>query len=167
MPFLLILIGAVLIVSAYRNTYGDLATALETDVPGFATWALAIAAVAALGWVPGMQKISRWLLALVIVVLVLRNYQALFANAQTLAKLPAATPAQTTPTAAYLASPTAPNITTADISGGTSAGSSSTIAGSINAANQIATVTSPLGAYDPAAYLTQFEAGVGGFGGVA
>lgn len=154
---MLVIIGAILIVTAYRNTYGNLATALETDVPGFAKWALAIVAVGALGWVPGMQAVSRWLLALVIVVLVLRNYQALFANAQHLSSLPAATPAQQTPAAAYVANPSNPQITQASISG---------TSGNVNAAAQTASVSSPLGAFDPAAYLTAFESGVGGFGGV-
>jgi hypothetical protein len=165
MPFLLILIGALLIVTAYRNTYGDLASDLETDLPGFAKWALALVAVAAMGWIPGMQKISRWLLALVIVVIVLRNYSQFFQNLPQLSSLPAATPATPTPTAAYLANPTAPAITTADISGGATV--SNAVPGSINAASQIATVASPLGAYDPAAFLTQYEAGIGGFGGIA
>jgi hypothetical protein len=38
-PFLLVLVGVVLIVTAYKNTVGDLATALATDVPPFLKWA--------------------------------------------------------------------------------------------------------------------------------
>ena len=162
MPFVLLIVGAILILTAYRNTYGDLATALETDVPGFAKWALALAVVGGLGWVPGMQTISRWLLALVIVAIVLsnKNWQTFFTNVQTISSLPAASTASATPAAAYVASPTNPQITQADVSGTSSTGN-------INAANVAATVTSPLGAYDPAAYLTAFEQGIGGFGGIA
>ena len=162
MPFVLLIVGAILILTAYRNSYGDLATALETDVPGFAKWALALAVVGGLGWVPGMQTISRWLLALVIVAIVLsnKNWQTFFTNVQTISSLPAASTASATPAAAYVASPTTP-ATQAQISG------SSSNTGNINAVAQTATVTSPLGAFDPAAYLTQFEAGIGGFGGIA
>jgi hypothetical protein len=156
MPFLLILIGAVLIVAAYRNTYGQLATALETDVPAFATWGLAIVAVGALGWIPGMRQVSRWLLALVLVVIVLRNYQALLNGVAGLKSTPAASAAAPSPASAYVANPTNPQITQADVSGSSN----------INAV-QTATMTSPFGAFDPAAFMTAFEQGVGGFGGVA
>lgn len=74
MAFVLILIGMVLVVSAYQGTQGQLGTDLKQDIPPFAVWALAIAAVGGLGFIPGMKVISRYLIALVLVVLVLRNY---------------------------------------------------------------------------------------------
>ncbi|HEY1410808.1 MAG TPA: hypothetical protein VGF36_01645, partial [Rhodopila sp.] len=105
MPFLLVLIGAVLLTAALRNTQGDLATALEKDVPGFAKWGLALGLVASLGYIPGMQKVSRYILALVIVTLVLKNYQAFLTGITSLGTLPAASTAQTAPASAYVASP--------------------------------------------------------------
>lgn len=75
MPFVLLLIGAVLVVTAILGNQSKLATALQQDVPPFGIWALSIVAVGGLGWVPGMERISRYLLALVLIVLVLRNYQ--------------------------------------------------------------------------------------------
>jgi hypothetical protein len=162
MPFILIIIGALLLISAVRNTYGDLATALEADVPPYAKWALAIVGTGSLGYVPGMREISRWLLALVIIVIVLKNYQAILNGFTSLESVPAASTASATPAVTVAASSGSP-VTTAEITG-TNANATP---GSINAAGIPPTITSPVGAYDPAAYLTAFEAGIGGFGGVA
>ncbi len=160
MPFLLVLIGAVLLVAAVRNTEGDLGNALAADVPGFIKWALAIVAVGALGWVPGLRVISRWLLALVLVVIVLKNYTQLFQGFTALKTPPAPIQAAASPASQYVANPANPQITAANITG------SSTTAASINSV-QPASVASPLGAFDPAAFLTAFETGIGGFGGAA
>lgn len=70
-------IGAILVVAAIRNTYGSLFSALSVDVPAFVVWAAAILAIGALGFLPGMKPVSRGLLALILVVIVLRNYQAI------------------------------------------------------------------------------------------
>lgn len=70
-----LLIGAILVVAAIRNSQDALFAALGTDVPGFVIWAAAIFALGAIGFVPGLKPVSRGLLALVIVVLVLNNYQ--------------------------------------------------------------------------------------------
>jgi hypothetical protein len=159
MPFVLVIIGAIIIVAAIRNTQGNLASALEQDVPNYLLWALAIVAVGGLGYVPGMRQISRWLLALVLVVLVLRNYKNLLSgfSAQAIASGPIVQ-APTTPGQAAAASP-AGQITTAEITGTGSA--------NINANAQAASVSSPFGAFDPAAFLASYEQGYGGFGGVA
>jgi hypothetical protein len=159
-PFVLLLIGAVALVAAMRNTQGDLATALETDVPAFGKWGLAIVGVGALGWVEGMRTISRGLVALVLVVLVLVNYKALFAGFQGATTIAQPTTPAPTPAAAYVANPTSPNITQANVSGTGSA------AGNVNAF-VTPQVISPFGAFDPAAFLSQFEQGIGGFGGIA
>lgn len=156
MAALLILIGAVLLIAAVRNTEGDLGNALVADVPGYLKWALAIIAVGALGWVPGMRTISRWLLALVLVVIFLKNYTALFQGFTNLETPPAPSQASASPAAAYVASPTTP-ITQAEITG--------TSTGNINAAG-VAPTTTP-SALNPSAYLTAFELGTIGFGGLA
>lgn len=80
MAFLAILIGAVFVVAAIRNTHGQLLSALQTDVPGFAVWAAAIFGLAVIGFIPGLKPVSRGLLALVFVVLILKNYQGIFAG---------------------------------------------------------------------------------------
>jgi hypothetical protein len=104
MPFVLAIIGAILIIAAVRNSHGQLATALEQDVPGFAKWAAALFGVAALGWIPGMQGISRMLLALVVVVLVLNNWRNVLSGFTSLASPPQATAVPATPAAVYATS---------------------------------------------------------------
>jgi hypothetical protein len=165
MPAVLILIGVVLAVVALRNTAGNLGTALETDLPGFFKWGLAIGAVGGAGYVPGFQTVSRWMLGLILLVLVLTNYQKFFAGFTTLAQSPpAGGTAATTPSAAYAANPTQA-IPVADVTGTT---------GNVNAAGQPAIATTPLTAGQ--LMLASAEAGIpsiavnaalSGFGGVA
>lgn len=80
MEFAAILIGAVIIVAAFSGGYTQLATELENDIPGFFKWAVAIALILGLGFVPGLQKPSRWLLVLVAVVILLTQWQTIFAG---------------------------------------------------------------------------------------
>lgn len=82
MVLVAILIGAILIVAAIRNTQGALFNALATDVPAFVVWAAAIIALGAIGYIPGLKPVSRGLLALVIIVIVLRQYQQIIAGFQ-------------------------------------------------------------------------------------
>jgi hypothetical protein len=153
MPAVLIVIGIVLAVVAVRNTQGDLATALETDIPGFFKWGLAIGVVGGAGYVPGLQTISRWLLALILLVIVLTNYTKFFAGFTNLVQSPpTGGTAAATPSAAYAANPSNPQITQADVTGTTS--------GNVNAV-QTATA-SPLGQFDPQTLLTNFESNAPG-----
>jgi hypothetical protein len=80
--FLALLIGVVLIVSAIRNTHGDLLGALRQDVPGFAVWGAAIFGLAVIGFIPGLKPVSRGLLALVVTVIVLTNYKQILGGFQ-------------------------------------------------------------------------------------
>lgn len=77
-----LIIGAILIVAAVRNSQGALFAALGQDVPAFVVWAAAIFAIGAIGFVPGLKPVSRGLLILVIVVLILRNYQQILTGFQ-------------------------------------------------------------------------------------
>jgi hypothetical protein len=77
-----LILGVILIVAAIRNSQGALFAALGVDVPGFVVWAAAIFAVGVVGYVPGLKTVSRGLLALVIVALVLNNYQKILAGFQ-------------------------------------------------------------------------------------
>lgn len=77
MIIVLVLIAAILIVAALRDTQGDLFTALGQDVPAFGTWAAALIALGLLGFVPGFRPISRGLIALVFVVLFVNNYEGI------------------------------------------------------------------------------------------
>lgn len=157
MPLMLVIVGIVLLVAAWRNTAGDLGNALATDVPPFLIWAGALIAVGALGYLPGMKQVSRGLLALVLIVLVLTNYQALFKGLSQVTAAPAGT-ASVDPATAYALNPNANTTTAAEITG-TSQGGGGT---------QLAQPTSnPFGAFDPAAFVSAFESGTGGFGGIA
>ena len=77
-----LLIGAILIVAAIRNSQGALFTALGTDAPGFIVWAAALFALGAIGFIPGLRPVSRGLLGLVLLVLILNNYQKILAGFQ-------------------------------------------------------------------------------------
>ena len=172
MPFVLVIIGAVILVAALRNTQGTLATALETDVPGFAVWALALAGVGALGFVPGMRTISRGLIGLVLLVLVLRNYQAILAGFQGAVSPAQVTQATPDPAAIAAANPASPQISAASVSGTGTQVANTGAAGTQQTAQGGA--TSP---FDPAAYVQAFassavpglivDAAAMGFGGVA
>lgn len=137
MPFVLIIIGVILLVVAVRDTYGSLGQALSTDIPGYATWALALAGVGALGFVPGLKTPARWLLLLVLVVLVLKNYQAILTGfAGSTSTADATTPPQT-PAAAYASNPTSP-IPAADVSGtGTTATTGTQLASQLGSGGNI------------------------------
>lgn len=86
MGIIALAIGIILIVSAVRNSQGALFSALETDVPKFVVWAAAILAVGIIGAIPGLKPVSRWLLALVIVVIVVNNYEKLVTGVQNAVK---------------------------------------------------------------------------------
>jgi hypothetical protein len=77
-----LLIGVVLVIAAIRGSQSTLFSALATDVPAFVVWAAAIFAVGAIGFVPGLKTPSRLLLGLVIIVLIVNNYQAILAGVQ-------------------------------------------------------------------------------------
>lgn len=119
MPFLLLIIGALLFVVAYQNTHADVGKALAQDIPPFLKWGAAIAAVAALGWVPGMREISRWLLALVLVVIVLKNYQQMLDGLKQLTGAKAATGDSPTPAEAAAAGQVPTSAQISGESGGT------------------------------------------------
>ena len=81
-------IGILILVASLRDTQGDLFSALATDTPKFVTWGAAIFALGAIGFIPDLQPISRGLLILVIIVIVLRNYQQIVKGLQSVSKPP-------------------------------------------------------------------------------
>lgn len=158
MPFLLLIIGALLFIVAYQNTHADVGKALAQDVPPFLKWGAAIAAVAALGWIPGMRDLSRWLLALVLVVIVLTNYKQMISGLQALTQAKAATGDSPTPAEAAAANqiPTAAQIAGqsggALVAGGALTGGSTATAGGALSIPQLS--------FDPGQFLSGF--GIGG-----
>jgi hypothetical protein len=76
MPYALILIGAVMLVSAVRNTHTELWGLVKEDFTekgGFLTWVAAIAVVGGMGYVPKLKPLSIAFMTLLLVVLVLSN----------------------------------------------------------------------------------------------
>lgn len=94
MTLIVILIGMALIVAAIRNSQQSLFSALITDVPEFVVWAAAIFAIGAIGYIPDMKPVARGLLGLVLVVIILRNFNGIAAGfADAWQNPPAASPA--------------------------------------------------------------------------
>lgn len=72
MPLLFLIVGLLLIVTAIRGTTGAFASRLWGDVSGsFLTWAAAILIIGGLGEIPTLKEPSRYLLALVVIVILL------------------------------------------------------------------------------------------------
>jgi hypothetical protein len=91
-PFVLAAVSAVLILSAIRDTQGQLASLLVHDFTGsgsFLMWLAAIVAVGLLGYSPSLKTPSRLLLALIVLGILLSN-QGVFAKLQQAVAQPAA-----------------------------------------------------------------------------
>ena len=167
MPVAILILGALLVITAFNNSFGTLATALETDIPPYFVWAAAIAAICAIGYVPGLRTPSRYLLALVLMVILLANYTQIFAGFTSFASsgaTTAGTAGAANPTAAYTANPaTATTPTQASISGVSSG--ATTTATTTAAATQTLTAAQALAAnpLNPNAYVGL----AAGFGGLA
>lgn len=76
MPFALVIIGLILIVSGARNTYQQLGAQLVSDFTGpgnFTYWLVAIGAVGSIGYVKALRSVSHLFLALVVITMVLKN----------------------------------------------------------------------------------------------
>ena len=76
MPFAFIILGSVFLVSGVRGTGKQLITLIKGDFTGannFAYWLLSILVIGAIGYVPELKPISRGFMALVILVLFLKN----------------------------------------------------------------------------------------------
>jgi hypothetical protein len=128
MPFVALIIGIIIVVVAFHNAFGSLATELESDVPGYFKWAIAIIAIVALGYVPALRVPSRWLLGLVLFVILLKNYTQIYAGFTSFAGSgsTAVTPtASNTPTSGFVANPaTTAGPTPTQVAGGSGAAAS-------------------------------------------
>ena len=131
MPFAVLLVGAILVVVAFNNTAGTLATELEGDIPGFFKWAAAIAAILGIGYVPGLRTPSRYLLGLVLLVILLVNYKGILAGFQNFLTSTPTTGGggNTSPTQPYATAPTSNAAPSASAIAGTGGTTSSGIPG--------------------------------------
>ena len=79
MPYLLLVSGIVMVVSAVPGTYTDLIQLVSGEFKGstaqsnFLYWIVAILIIGMIGYVESMKNFSRTVLALVIIVLLLHN----------------------------------------------------------------------------------------------
>jgi hypothetical protein len=161
MPLALVFIALVLIAVAWNNTQSSFAAQLGGDLSGFGKWFAALVIIGGLQWVPGLQTMARWLLGLVLLVLFLRNATNILHGFTDLASGSASAAAgPPSPAQAYVANPSNPRITTAEVTG-TASGNVSNI--------QVAQVTNPFAQFSPQTLMQQagFSNSEIGFGGVA
>lgn len=83
MPFALIGVGVLLILTGINNTYSQMFGTMQADfLAGYFKWALGILIVGALGYIPPLKPVSDGLLALIILVLFLASKGGIFTSAQ-------------------------------------------------------------------------------------
>lgn len=89
MPFALLIVGIVLVVSAVRGTYSDLITLVSGEFKGssassnFLYWFVAIMIIGLIGYAESLRNFSRAFMGLVIIALLLSNsgfFKTFFAN---------------------------------------------------------------------------------------
>jgi hypothetical protein len=76
MPFALLAMGLLLVITAYNNTQAILSAQLKKDISGttgFIYWIAAIVIVGAIGYIKPLETVSRVFLALILVILLLTN----------------------------------------------------------------------------------------------
>ena len=111
MPFALVIIGLILIVSGARNTYQPLGQQLISDFTGpgnFTYWLVALGVLGAIGSIPQFKRVSHLLLALTIIAMVLKN-GGLFAKVTQFLQNGPTTPTAAPNTSVAAATPTAAN----------------------------------------------------------
>jgi hypothetical protein len=112
MPYVLIIVGAVILVTAINGTTGQLGTMLRADIfgsHGFIYWFLAILVIGAIGYIKPFKKLSDWLLVLVVLVLFLANKGGVFAQFNT-ALTTIGTSSQTATPTAVASTPSTANL---------------------------------------------------------
>lgn len=76
MPFALVIVGLLMVVTGAKGTHAALGQELRADFTGegnFLYWLLALGIIGAVGVIPGMQNFSRLFMTLAIVSMVLKN----------------------------------------------------------------------------------------------
>lgn len=76
MPIALLIVGIVLVVAAFRGTYGDLGKLIIGDLtgtPNFLVWVAVLMIIGILGYIPKFQNASRAFIALLLLVLFVAN----------------------------------------------------------------------------------------------
>lgn len=102
MPFLFLIVGVVMVVSAVRGTNQDLVTLLKGDFTGkgnYLYWMLSILVIGAVGYIPDLKPVSRAFLVLVVVVLFINNRGVFQKFTEAINTTQTKTPTPTKPTA--------------------------------------------------------------------
>lgn len=82
MPFALVAIGLLMILTGINNTYAQFGSQVQKDFSGsksFIVWIIALGAVGALGYIRDLRQFSHYFMALILISLVLSN-KGFFAN---------------------------------------------------------------------------------------
>lgn len=106
MPFILLIIGIVLVVAAVRNQQAPLVALIGGDFSGagnFFYWLAALILIGAVGYIPKLKPVSDGLLILVILALVLTRGSPSFPGGGVFSQLEAALGSSKTPSAATVA----------------------------------------------------------------
>lgn len=100
MPFALVLIGLLMIVTGVRNTHAAFGKQIVSDFTGpqnFTTWILAIGAMGSLGYIEALRPLSRTFMTLIIISFILKNGGVFDKFQEALAKGPLHTAANQEP----------------------------------------------------------------------
>lgn len=129
MPLAFLIIGLAIAVTAFRGTYGQFGTLVAKDFTGsnsFLVWIGAIIAIGLLGYIPGLEKPSRLMIALLLLVVFLKNGGVFDKFKQAVST---AQPAAAQPTVAKVSGPAPVQV---QISGGGSGGGLGSIIGAFS-----------------------------------
>lgn len=100
MPFALVLIGLLMIVTGVRNTHAAFGQQIVSDFTGpqnFTTWLVAIGAMGSLGYIEALRPLSRSFMTLIIISFILKNGGVFDKFQEALAKGPLRTAANQEP----------------------------------------------------------------------
>jgi hypothetical protein len=100
MPFALVLIGLLMIVTGVRNTHAAFGQQIVSDFTGpqnFTTWMVAIGAMGSLGYIEALRPLSRSFMTLIIISFILKNGGVFDKFQEALAKGPLRTAANSKP----------------------------------------------------------------------
>lgn len=76
MPYALVIIGLLMIVTGIQNTYVQFAGQIQTDLTGsksFIVWIVALGSVGALGYISDLRTFSHYFMALILISMILAN----------------------------------------------------------------------------------------------
>jgi hypothetical protein len=76
MGFVLLIIGLLMVITGARGTYAQFGSQVASEFQGqnsFTYQMIALGSIGALGYIPALQTISRWALALILLVVLLGN----------------------------------------------------------------------------------------------